>query len=223
MKTTEKESSAYAGVDIGKDTLDVTVAGQSPSQYANSPTGIAQLIKALPKPVHVICEPSGGYAQALLEALWEAKIEMSLVNAARVRAFARAQRWLAKTDQIDATVLRGFGELHRPETLAAPSPERQRLAALVQRREQLVTILLMEEQRLRESRDQVVTKLAESLLKELKKQVKQIEEMIAQQIDDNDTLKGQSERMQQVKGIGKVTASTLLAEMPELGKETHPQ
>ena len=71
---------------------------------------------------------------------------MSLVNAARVRAFARAQGLLAKTDQIDATVLREFGELLQPEALETPSPQRQRLAALVQRREQLVTILLMEEQ-----------------------------------------------------------------------------
>jgi transposase len=81
-----------------------------------------------------------------LEALWENKIEVSLVNAARVRSFARAQGLLAKTDQIDATVLREFGELMQPDALEAPTPERQKLAALVQRREQLVTILGMEEQ-----------------------------------------------------------------------------
>lgn len=99
---------------------------------------------------------------------------MSLVNAARVRAFARAQGLLAKTDQIDATVLREFGELLQPEALEAPSPQRQRLVALVQRREQLVTILLMEEQRLTQTRDKVVRKLGETLVKELEKQVKQL-------------------------------------------------
>lgn len=223
MKTTEQESPVYAGVDISKDALDLSLAGQSSGHYANSPTGIVQLIKALkslPRAVRVICEPSGGYERSLLEALWQENIEVSLVNAARVRAFARAQGLLVKTDQIDAAVLREFGELLRPETLAAPTPQRQRLAALVQRREQLVTILSMEEQRLTQSREKVVRKLTESLIKELKKQVKQIETMIEQQIDDDDTLKGQSERLQQVKGIGKVTASTLLAEMPELGKLT---
>ncbi len=56
------------------------------------------------------------------------------------------------------------------------------------------------------------------LIKQLRAQVEQVEEMIEQQLDDDDTLKGQSERLQQVKGIGKVTASTLLAELPELGK-----
>jgi transposase len=124
MKTKE-QTPAYAGVDISKDRLDVSLAGQGPSHYANSASGIGQLIKVLetlPEPVRVICEPSGGYERALLEGLWEAKIAVSLVNAARVRAFARAQGLLAKTDQIDATVLREFGELLQPEELEAPSP-----------------------------------------------------------------------------------------------------
>jgi len=222
MKTSEAEQSpAYAGVDISKETLDVSLAGQSPSSYANGAAGVAEFVKALEKrqaPMQVICEPSGGYERELLEALWVAGIPVSLVNAARIRAFARARGLLAKTDKIDASVLRMFGELLRPETLAAPSPQRQRLAALVQRREQLVNILTMEEQRLTQTRDPVVKKLGRSLIRELQKQIEQVEKLIEAQVDDDKTLKGESERLQQVKGIGPVTASTLLAELPELGK-----
>lgn len=223
MNTEVKEPSAYAGVDISKETLDVSIAGRNPCQFPNSPTGIARLVKvvnALPETVRVICEPSGGYERDLLEGLWANSIEVCLVNAARVRAFARAQGLLAKTDQIDAAVLREFGELLRPEALEPPSPQRKRLAALVQRREQLVNLLTMEEQRLMQARDKAVRKLGAALVKQLQNQVKQIENMIEAQIDDDGTLKSQSERLQQVKGIGKVTASTLLAELPELGKLT---
>ena len=220
-KPKTEQSPAYVGVDISKEALDVSLAGQTPGRCANDAAGIAELIKALkkePGAVQVICEPSGGYERDLLEALWAAGIAVSLVNAARIRAFARAQGWLAKTDQIDASVLREFGELLRPEVLEAPLPQRQRLAALVQRREQLVIILSTEEQRLAQSRDAVVRKMGASLIQELQAQVEQIEKMIEKQIADDHTLKGQSERLQQVKGIGKVTASTLLAELPELGK-----
>lgn len=220
MKKTEQVP-AYAGVDISKETLDVSLAGETPWRCKNDASGIAQLVKVLSKrerSVHVICEPSGGYERALLEALWAAGLAVSLVNAARVRAFARAQGMLAKTDAIDASVLCQFGELLHPGALAAPSPQRQRLAALVQRREQVVTILAMEEQRLTQTRETVVKRLSENLIEELKKQVTQIEKLIEAQIDDDDTLKGACERLQQVKGIGKVTASTLLAELPELGK-----
>lgn len=111
----------------------------------------------------------------------------------------------------------------QPAVLEAPTPARQRLAALVQRREQLVNLLTMEEQRLAQTRDVVVKKLTQSLIKELQKQVTQIEAMIEEQIDDDDTLRGQSARLQQVKGIGKVTASTILAELPELGKLSRKQ
>jgi transposase len=221
MKTSVEQSPVYAGVDISKSVLDVSLAGHGPSQYTNDPPGIAQLVKVLKKlsgPVRVICEPSGGFERELLAALWRADLAVSLVNAARVRAFARAQGLLAKTDKIDAIVLREYGELLQPETVAAPSPQRQRLAELVQRREQLITILAMEDQRLTQAREAVVRKMCESLITALKAQVKQVEELIAVQIDDDDTLRGQSERLQQVKGIGKVTASTLLAELPELGQ-----
>lgn len=221
MKTSDTKSSpAYAGVDIGKASLDLSLAGQPPGRYANDAVGIAALIKLLkklPAPVQVICEPSGGYERDLLEALWAAGLTVSLVHAARVRAFARAQGLLAKTDPIDAGLLREFGERLQPKTLAAPSPERERLAALVQRREQLVNILSTEEQRQAQVRDAVVKKMGGSLLRELQKQIEQMDALIEAQIASDATLKGQSERLQQVKSIGPVTASTLLAELPELG------
>lgn len=221
MKTpATKPSPAYAGVDIGKASLDLSLAGHPPARHANDAAGIAALIKVLKqqtKPVQVICEPSGGYERDLLEALWAAGLAVSLVHAARVRAFARAQGLLAKTDPIDAVVLREFGELLHPKTLAAPSPERDRLAALVQRREQLVNILSTEEQRQAQARDAVVKKMGRSLLRELQKQIEQMDALIETQIASDPTLNAQSERLQQVKSIGPVTASTLLAEMPELG------
>lgn len=176
-----------------------------------------KLLKKLPQPVQVICEPSGGYERDLLAALWAAGLAVSLVHAARVRAFARAQGLLAKTDPIDAVVLREFGELLHPATLAAPSPQRERLAALVQRREQLVNLLSMEDQRQAQTRDAVVKKMSERLLRELQTQIEQMDALIETQIASDATLQGQSERLQQVKSIGPVTAATLLAELPELG------
>lgn len=218
-KTETKAAPAYVGVDIGKAGLDVSFPGQVPCRYANSAAGIAELIKVLRKlpGSQVVCEPSGGYERDLLESLWAAGLAVSLVHAARVRSFARAQGRLAKSDPIDAVVLREFGELLRPGTLAEPSPERERLAAFVQRREQLVNILSMEDQRLTQTRDPVVRKMSERLLKALETQIEEMDELIAAHIAADATLKSQSERLQQVQGVGPVTATTLLAELPELG------
>ena len=215
-----KSTPAFAGVDIGKASLDLSLAGQPPCRHPNDAAGIAALVtvlKSLPQPAQVICEPSGGYERDLLAALWAAGLAVSLVHAARVRAFARAQGRLAKTDPIDAVVLREFGELLRPGVLAAPSPTRERLAALVQRREQLVNLLATEDQRLAQTREAVVREMGARLVKELQTQIEQMDGLIEAQIRADETLKNHSERLQQVQGIGPVTATTLLAELPELG------
>ncbi len=216
----EAACSLWAGIDISKGALDLSLRGQPSVRFGNDAVGLAALLKVLKKQgsVQVVCEPSGGFERALLEALWEVQVPVSLINAARVRAFARSKGLLAKTDQIDAQVLREFGELFAPPPLAAPAPARRRLAALVQRREQLVGLLAMEEQRLVQADDAFVRRLGAKLIKELKRQVAELDAMIAAQIDEDDDLKRDNARLQEVKGVGPTTAATLLAEMPELGK-----
>jgi len=220
-KSKSEPSPTYVGIDISKDALDISLAGESPSRSTNDTAGIAQLVKVLeklPEPAWVICEPSGGYERDLLEALWAAGIVVSLVNAARIRAFARARGLLAKTDQIDAAVLRAYGELLTPAVVAAPSLLRERLSALGRRREQLVEILATEQQRLNQSRNDSVQKMGRQLGKILGKQIAQLDAMIAALIASDETLQKQDARLQQVQGVGPVTSATLLAELPELGE-----
>ena len=80
-----------------------------------------------------------------------------------------------------------------------------------------MNILSTEEQRQAQARDTVVKKMGGSLLRELRQQIEQMDTLIETQIASDAMLKSQSERLQQVKSIGPVTASTLLAELPELG------
>ena len=102
-----KEELVYLGVDIAKLFLDVAI-GDEKRRLANDATGHRQLIKWLKQVegvVQVICEPSGGYERVLVRALVRGQIKVSLVQANRVRQFARASGILAKTETIDARVL----------------------------------------------------------------------------------------------------------------------
>src|SRR4030095_17020516 len=47
-------------------------------------------VKQIKAPVQVICESSGGYERALVQGLARARVKISLVQANRVRQFARA-------------------------------------------------------------------------------------------------------------------------------------
>ena len=71
--------------------------------------------------MQLICEASGGYEQALLESLAEQDLAVTLVQAVRVRQYARAAGVLAKTDRIDAKVLAAFGSaINRSQRRPSP-------------------------------------------------------------------------------------------------------
>jgi len=106
-----KQSVVYTGIDVAKAYLDVAWAAAS-RRFPNDSSGRAALVvwlKQSAAPVQLICEPSGGYEQALLESLEQNNLKVTLVQATRVRQYARAAGILAKTDQIDSKVLAAFG------------------------------------------------------------------------------------------------------------------
>jgi transposase len=78
-----KEELVYLGIDIAKSYLDGAI-GNEKRRFSNDVVGHRQLIrwvKHMKLSVQVICEPSGGYERALVQALAGARIKVSLVQA----------------------------------------------------------------------------------------------------------------------------------------------
>jgi transposase len=122
----------YYGMDVAKATLEL--AGPAGGQtFPNTPRGHAQLLAwltAQPGPARVVGEATGGYERAVVAALHAAGIAVCVVNPRAVRDFARAQGRLAKTDRLDAAVLRDFGQTLHPAPTPAPSAALPELGAL---------------------------------------------------------------------------------------------
>src|SRR5947209_4384924 len=98
------EAKVYCGVDVAKAFLDVAW-GKERRRVSNDVAGRTELVKWFGQTrakVQVICEASGGYERGLVASLHKHKIAISLVQASRVRQFARASGIWAKTDRIDA-------------------------------------------------------------------------------------------------------------------------
>jgi transposase len=211
----------YIGIDISKDTIDVSISDSITLKLENNRSGFGRLKKELQRltgDVHLVCEPTGGYEKDLLAYLWKHSITVSLVNASQIRSFARAQGRLAKTDKIDASLIREFGKTMNPVPTPPPSPKLEALAELMQRRRQLDLMLHQERQRLEQTRSQAIRESLKQTIRLLQKQLDAIHQQIEAFFDDDDELRGKKERLEQVKGVGAITAATIIAEIPELGQ-----
>jgi transposase len=135
----------YVGVDVSKAYLDVAWAERS-RRFANNKSGLSALMKWIRQsPVHLICEASGGYERGLLEAAEQKAIKLSLVQANRVRQYARAAGILAKTDKVDARVLCAFGTAMQPKPLASLSMQQKQLRELEAQRRHLSRMVVSEQ------------------------------------------------------------------------------
>ena len=215
-----KEELVYLGVDIAKSYLDAAI-GNEKRRFANERTGHRELIKWIKQmegSVQVICESSGGYERALIEALARAQVKVSLVQANRVRQFARAAGILAKTDRIDAKVLCIFGEVMQPGTISASQLEQQHLRELESQRRHLTHLLVMEQNRAARVSDGCVRRLNRSLLNQIKKQIEQLDLLIKEHIEASPALLVKAQKLTAISGVGARTAALLLAQVPELGQ-----
>jgi transposase len=158
----------YIGVDVAKASLDVAWAEHS-RRFANNKSGLGALtkwVKQSPLAVHLICEASGGYERGLLDAAQQNGIKVSLVQANRVRQYARAAGILAKTDKVDARVLCAFGSTMQPEPRAPLSAQQKQLRELETQRRHLSRMLVAEQNRLAQLNDKELQCLrAASLLR----------------------------------------------------------
>ena len=214
----DKNTPVHAGLDIAKASLQLHLQGKS-FDLPNTDEGHAQLIKrlaALPG-VHVICEATGGYERAVVAALHAARVPVSVINPARVRQFARASGTLAKTDPIDAAQLAAFGRAFAP----APTPPRTateiKLAALVTRRAQLIELRVAESQRADTCADPELRRLFTAWLAQVEKQTAKVEALIEALLKEQSQLAGQVQRLDDIMGVGRLTAVMVLAAVPELG------
>lgn len=209
----------YAGVDAGKSRLDLQLK-ESFLSVLNSPEGHSQIIERCRlsgAQVHIVCEATGGYQSAFVAAAQDAGIRVSVINPRRARNFARALGLTAKTDRIDAAMLKAYGESIRPEPSVRIARENADLAALVSRRQDLSTLQAQEKTRLGAPGVGCAKPYLEAMLQFISAQIQDLDAEIQRRMQEDALLRQRLARIQQIKSIGPVTARTLLVQMPELG------
>jgi transposase len=207
-----------AAIDVGKHKLDIAL-GSNGELFAepNQARAIARLAKRLSKLgcARVLIE-GGSYQNILVGALRAAELPVVIINPRRVREFAKSIGQLAKTDHIDAWILADYGERLQPPVRELPDKQNQALRGLWVRREQLIEMLGMEENRL-EHAPKALHRSLEAHIAYLRKQIKQADHDLDRAVR-NSALWDKYELLSSVPGVGRVLSVALLSDLPELGR-----
>lgn len=219
------EESIYVGVDVANKHLDLFIPGKGAERVKNEDEAVealCQRLKSEPRYM-LVMEASGGYENRLVNALGKAQIPHAVLNAKRVREFARSIGVDAKTDPIDARVIARFATVLKPVPTAVASEEERKHSALVTRRSQLVELITQERNRLQQTLDSDAKKSIQKVLKQLEKELRDIEKKLTKMLQSKELNQRKVEILQSAKGVGVVTTSVLLAHLPELGQLNREQ
>jgi transposase len=216
----QKAMENFVGIDVSKAWLDVAQHEREETfRVSNDDAGIAELVKRMKalKPKLIVVEPTGGFEKLLVAELTHAGLPVVVVNAKRVRDFARATGRLAKTDKLDAKVLAHFAAAIRPAVRRLPNTEEERLTMLLTRRRQVVDMLTVEKNRLVTVRAKMRSDI-EAHIEWLANNLEELDKEIEDFVESTPIWKEKDNLLQSVPGVGPVTSATMLGMMPELGK-----
>ena len=213
------DDSLNVGIDVAKATLDVAIRpGGQQWQIPNKDDGIHDLVGRLVglHPSLVVLEATGGLETPLAGALATAGLPVVVVNPRQVRDFAKATGKLAKTDAIDAHVLAHFAEAVRPTPRPLPDAQTQAISALMARRRQMVTMLVMEGNRLQTASVPIRGRV-QAHIDWLHQELEGLDQDLGDTLKQSSLWREQDQLLQSVPGVGPVVSLTLLAQLPELG------
>jgi len=212
----------YVGIDVAKASLAVATAPDGESWAAGyDAAGLAALVTRLDglQPTLVVLEATGGYERPLVAALTAAGLPVAVVNPRQVRDFAKALGRLAKTDTLGAQVLARFAAAVQPDARPQAPAETQALAALLARRRQVVAMITMEQNRLPTTAVALRPRITAHIAF-LRAELATLDTALAEAIQAEPAWRERHDLLRSAPGVGPVLATTLLAELPELGTLT---
>jgi transposase len=215
------EHSRVIGIDVSKNHLDVHVRPSGDAfRVSHDEPGLASLIERLHplQPTIVVLEATGGYEVTVAATLAAAGIPVAVVNPRQIRDFARATGQLAKTDTLDARLIAIFAEAVRPGARPVPDQQADALGELVARRRQLVDMLGAEHNRRRLLRDRRLQRHVDTHIAWLEDALRRLDQDLNSVIRATPLWREVDDLLRSVPGIGPVTACTLIADLPELGR-----
>lgn len=219
---------SVVGIDVSKAKLDVlwlkdAVTLKVKSKiFGNDTRGhdelVEWIIKNIDQPleqIHVVMEATSVYHETLAYHLHANNINVSIVNPAYVRDFAKGLGTVHKTDKKDSFILARYGALVSPPIWQPEPTEIRVLKALLSRIEALDADLLREQNRMEKAEfsqsSQIVIESLQKMIAELKKERDRLEQEIDDHIDRHPKLKKDAALLRSIPGVGPVVSRIMLS------------
>lgn len=226
IKNGSQNSDVFVGIDVSKLTLDIAWTLNSKAKTLKIKNNLQAINSFLDKellPIKnqiklVVLESTGGYESLAIKLLLQNKIPTHRAHPSRVYNFAKASNHFAKTDKLDSILLEKYASFISKEEAGDQeiSPEILQLQSLRKIERDLETSIHGLKCRL----DHLDGKSASYIKKQIQfaqNQLKNLEADIQNIIKLSPELNHKFNLLQTYKGIGKKIASSLIAELPELG------
>ncbi len=200
---------SFLGIDLSKETFHACLLGdhaEAKKAFPNTSKGFEQLTAWLKNrhadDVHICMEATGAYWEALASYLHGLEQRVSVVNPARIKAFAQSELLRTKTDEIDAALIARFCKSPSPEPWLPPPAEIRILQALMRHYEHLKTTRAQQSVYAQSSEAAIVTASIREVIATLDEQIAQVERKIRQHFDDHPDLKRRRDLLTSIPGIG---------------------
>jgi len=214
---------ATLGIDISKADFHVELSVNEKlrhRRFVNGKEGFRELCVWLARhkaePVHACLEATGRYGDELALHLYEAGHVVSVINPAQIKAFGQSELLRNKDDRPDAGLIRRFCEKQQPAAWQPPSTQLRELQALTRHLENLHDTRQQQVNRLEGVNNKAVLKSLRKLVAHLDSEIQRTEKQIQDHIDNDPDLQRQQQLLSSIKGIGKLTAAKLLAEIGDI-------
>jgi transposase len=187
-------------------------------QFNNDAQGIQKLISKIQlfSNVLVVMESTGGYEALLSQSLCLSQFSVCVMNPRQIRDFAKALGKLAKTDKIDAEMIALFASTVEPKANVVFNEAQQELSSNNSRRRQLIDMITAEKNHL----DKATYGQAASIrrvLDVLQKELDTINKTQEELLTDNTDYSEKKKILSSIRGVGTITATSILCELPEIG------
>jgi transposase len=216
---------SFLGIDLSKETFHAYLLDDragAKKVFPNARNGFEQLTIWLKNrqavDVHICMEATGPYWEALALYLHGLEQRVSVVNPARIKAFAQSELLRTKTDAVDAALIARFCKSQSPEPWIPPAPEIRVLQALMRHYEHLKTTRAQQSVYAQSSDAAVVTASIREVIATLDEQISRVEREIRQHFDDHPDLRRKRDLLTSIPGIGKTTAASILSEIPHIDR-----